>query len=94
LLAPISIQLNQYTFWTFLRNGTNVCGASQGIFTNSNTSATNNSWFNTCIGYVDSPSTSSAISYQIGVYANSSSVVYLNDYSNGNNCQLIAMEIA
>ena len=90
LFCSLSIQMNAYTYFTFMRNGTNVSGGN-GIFTDS--FAQNKSWTNTSYNFVDSPGTTSAISYQIGL-ATSSSTVYLNDNSGSNLNQLIAMEIA
>lgn len=89
LLSTFSIQFPAYTYMTFLRNGTNVSGAAQGIITYGASSI----WLNDTMMYVDSPSTTSAITYQLGMYVNSGTVS-LNDYSAGNNNQLIAMEIA
>ena len=90
LFCSLSVQMNAYTYFTFMRNGTNV-SAGNGIFTDSFT--VNRNWTNTSYNFVDSPATTSAISYQIGL-ATTSSTVYLNDYSATNLNQLIAMEIA
>lgn len=90
LMTSLSVQQNGYTYYTFMRNGTNV-SAGNGIFTWSQT--VNTSWANTSYNFVDSPATTSAISYQIGVAATASSF-YLNDNSSSNLSQLIAMEIA
>jgi len=89
LLTSMSIQFPSYSYMTFFRDGTNVSGAAQGIITYGATSI----WFNTTMMYVDSPATTSAITYQIAMYSNSGTIS-LNDYSAGNNNQLIAMEIA
>ena len=81
LLCTFSIQFPAYTYMTFFRNSTNVSGAAQGIITYGASSA----WTNATMIYLDSPATSSAITYQLAMYSNSGTI-YLNDYSAGNNC--------
>jgi hypothetical protein len=82
--ATLSIQYQAYSYLTFLRNGTNVSNA-RGITTYNAAS----SWTNAVLRYVDSPSSTSSVTYQLGVWGN----IYLNDYSAGNYSQIILTEI-
>jgi hypothetical protein len=91
-MTSLSINPNQYTFFSFMRNGTNV-SQPYGIFTLDYNNGLIGHWCNTSYQYVDSPATTSAITYQVGVYVNSSTL-YINDYGTDNRSQLIAMEIA
>lgn len=93
LMTSLSMAMNQYTFFTFLRNGTNVSGGDYGIFTFDYNNGLIAHWAGTSYQFVDSPNTTSTITYQIGIRVNSSTF-YLGDYSSGNQSQLIAMEIS
>jgi hypothetical protein len=89
LISSYSIQFPAYTYMTFFRNGTNISSAPYGIITYSSSSG----WTNNTMTYIDSPSTTSAVTYQLAMYS-SSGEIYLNDYGGDNKTQIIAMEIA
>ena len=88
LLASLSVEALTYTYYTFSRSGVEVTGTSYGIVTCQGFSH----WYNQEYSYVDSPNTTSAITYSIMTRVGSGTL-YLNDYGTGNCCQFMAMEI-
>jgi hypothetical protein len=88
LLWSGSIQMPAYSFFTFFRNGTNV-SLADGIMTYSGASG----WDYIAYSYLDSPNSSSSITYQLAMRSNSGTI-NINDYGSTMRSQLIAMEIA
>jgi len=84
-------QANYGAGLTILRNGTNICGA-QGF----------GNWFmgasnylmGASIGYLDSPSTASSVSYALAIKSESASYTSLSPANNGDTMTMILMEIA
>jgi hypothetical protein len=99
LIWDLSTDHNGTTWFTYLRNGMPVSvsynnssdsniNAPQGIITESNYSTL---WAAFSMVYLDSPTTTGLVKYQLGMYG--SNTFYLNDYGAGNRNYFMAIEI-
>jgi hypothetical protein len=90
LQVVLSIQYQGYTYMTFMRNtSTEVTGTSYGLVTKDGTGT---NWWHTAYTWMDSPATTSAVTYNLGGRVNSG-YFNINDNSDGNYPQFIVTEI-
>ena len=87
LLYSASVQMAANAHWTFLRNGQAVTTdinnlyANNGVYGMASENRTNGIWYNMAPMFIDTPKTTAAVQYQLGVGQGNSVSCYLNDYS-------------